>query len=63
MIKQMSPVDRRRLLDLVPELRQVAMQAPPRTVAEARAAVERVQTEVMQALSGRAPLARRAFPG
>jgi len=51
-IKQMSPNDQRRLLDLVPELRQTDTQVPPRTVDEARAAVERVRAEVMQALGG-----------
>lgn len=49
-IKQMSPTDRRRLLDLVPDLRQVATQGAPRTVDEARTAVERVRAEVIQAL-------------
>jgi hypothetical protein len=51
-IKQMNPADRQRLLSLVPELRQVAMQAPPRTLDEARGAAERVRAEVMQALGG-----------
>ena len=51
-IRQMSPADRQRLLTLVPELRQEATQLPPRTLDEARAAVERVQAEVLQALGG-----------
>ena len=51
-IRHMSPADRRRLLDLVPELRQAATQLPPRTLDEARAAVERVRAEVVQACAG-----------
>lgn len=49
-IKQMSPSDRRRLLDLVPELRQTATQPQARTVDEARAAVNHVRQEVVEAL-------------
>jgi len=51
-IKQMNPTDRQRLLSLVPELRQAAMQTPPRTLDEARDTSERVRAEVMQALEG-----------
>ncbi len=51
-IRQMSPADRQRLLTLVPELRQEAVQLPPRTLDEVRIAVERVQAEVLQALGG-----------
>jgi hypothetical protein len=51
-IKQMGPAERRRLLDLVPELRQETTQTPSRTPAEIHAAVERVRAEVMQALNG-----------
>lgn len=51
-IKQMSPADQERLLDLVPELRQVAAQTQPRTVEEARAAIEQVRAEVAEALGG-----------
>ncbi len=51
-IKQMNPADRQRLLSLVPELRQAAMQATLRTLDEARGAAERVRAEVMQALGG-----------
>jgi len=51
-IRQMSPADRQRLLTLVPELRQEATQAPPRTRDEAGAAVARIQAEVRQALGG-----------
>lgn len=49
-IKQMSPTDWQRLLDLVPELRQAAIQAPSRTADEALAVVEQVRMETMQAL-------------
>ncbi len=51
-IKQMGPSERRRLLKLVPELRQATTQAPSRASGEVHAAVERVRVEVMQALSG-----------
>ena len=49
-IKQMNSADRRRLLDLVPELRQIAQQERSRTVEEAQATVEQVRMEVIQAL-------------
>jgi len=48
----MSPADHQRLLDMVPELRQAAIQPPPRTLDEARASVERLRGEVTQALAG-----------
>jgi len=51
-VQRMSPEERRRLVELVPELRQAATQAPSRTPGEIHAAVERVRAEVMQALSG-----------
>jgi hypothetical protein len=51
-VQRMSPEERRRLLELVPELRQETMRAPSRTPSEIHAAVERVRAEVMQALSG-----------
>lgn len=51
-IKQMSPSDRRRLLSLVPELRQAAVEARPRTMEEARGAVNRLREEVKEALGG-----------
>lgn len=52
-IKQMSPADRQRLLALVPELQRTAQEEPARTVEEARAAVEEVRAEVLQALGGK----------
>ena len=55
-IRHMTPADRQRLLDLVPELRQEATRVPPRTPDEAQAAIERVREKVTQALAGQ-PLA------
>jgi hypothetical protein len=51
-IRHMTPVDRQRLLDLVPELRQEATRVPPRTPDEAQAAIEHVREKVTQALAG-----------
>jgi hypothetical protein len=51
-IRHMTPADRLRLLDLVPELRQEATQVSPRTLDETRAAIERVREKVTQALAG-----------
>jgi hypothetical protein len=51
-IRHMTPADRQRLLDLVPELRQEAIRVPPRTPDEAQAAIERVREKVIQALAG-----------
>lgn len=52
-IKQMSRADRERLLDLTPELRQIALHAARRQEDEGLAMVERMRTAVSQALSGR----------
>ena len=51
-IRHMTPVDRQRLLDLVPELRQEATRVLPRTPDEAQVAIERVREKVTQALAG-----------
>ena len=51
-VQRMSPEERRRLVELVPELRQATIQEPSRTPGEIHAAVERVRVEVMQTLSG-----------
>jgi hypothetical protein len=51
-IRQMSPTDRQRLLDLVPELREGVTPLPPRSPDEARASVEQIRQEVAQALAG-----------
>ena len=51
-IRQMNAADRQRLLALAPELRQDALQLPPHTSDTARAAVERIRAEVLQALQG-----------
>jgi len=48
----MTPADRQRLLDLVPELRQEATQSPPRTLDEAQSVIERVREKVTRALAG-----------
>jgi hypothetical protein len=55
-IRHMTPADRQRLLDLVPELHQEATRVPPRTPDEAQAVIERVREKVTQALAGQ-PLA------
>lgn len=52
-IKQMSPADRRRLLDLVPELRQAMTQPASRTEEEARKTVEELRAQVMHVLKGK----------
>ena len=51
-IRQMNAADRQRLLALAPELRQDALQFPPYTSDPARAAVERLRAEVLQAIQG-----------
>ena len=51
-IRQMNAADRQRLLALAPELRQDALQLPPHTSDQERAAVERLRTEVLQTLQG-----------
>lgn len=48
-VRQMRPADQQRLLNMVPELRQVAIQGPPRTADEARASAERLRAEVVLA--------------
>jgi hypothetical protein len=45
-VRQMGPADQKRLFDMVPELRQVAVQSFSRTLDEARASVERLRAEV-----------------
>jgi len=62
-IRHMTPVDRQRLLDLVPELRQEATRVPPRTPDEAQAAIERVREKVTQALAGQLPAPDEPFVG
>jgi hypothetical protein len=59
----MDPNDRQRLLDLVPELRDAAIQATPRTLDEVRANVTQLQIEVKQALAGQHLLAETPFLG
>lgn len=50
-IHQMSLADRKRLLELAPELRE-AVESLPRTLKEARAAVEYTQAAIQTALGG-----------
>jgi hypothetical protein len=49
-IRQMNAADRQRLLTLAPELLQDSLQLPPHTPGSAQEAVERLRTEVLQAL-------------
>ncbi len=51
-IRQMKLTDRKRLMELVPELRQETTETLPRTLEQARAAVEQLRAEVQQALAG-----------
>lgn len=50
-IRQMKLTDRKRLVELVPELRQ-ELTAMPRTREQALATVERLRVEIRQALAG-----------
>ena len=61
-IRQMSLADQQRLLELVPELRQAATQWPSRTSDE-MASVERLRTEVVQALAGQRLSSNEPFMG
>ena len=54
-IRQMDQDDRERLFDLVPDLRQVAIQPSARTVGQAQASAARLRAEVLAAT--REPLA------
>src|SRR5574341_1582216 len=51
-IRQMKLTDRKRLMELVPELRQETTEALPRTLEQARASVEQLRVEVQNALAG-----------
>ena len=51
-VKQMSRSDRERLLDLAPELRQIALDAARRQDDRGLAVVERMRGEVSRALGG-----------
>ena len=63
LVKRMSPADQRRLLQLVPELCQEAMQALSRTVDDAHATVKHLQAEVTRALNGQHLLPNEPFLG
>ena len=60
-IRNMTPADRQRLLDLVPELHQEATRVAPRILDEAQAAIERVRDKVTQALAGQLLLPDEPF--
>jgi hypothetical protein len=61
-IKQMSPDNRQRLLDLVPELRQ-PLEPRARTLREARANMSLVREQVQQALAGQSLSPNEPFLG
>jgi len=60
-IRQMQLPEQQRLLELVPELKQVHVNNLPRTLEQARAAVERVRTEVKQALAEKSIASEEPF--
>jgi hypothetical protein len=62
-IRQMKLPERKRLLDLVPELRQEMAETLPRTLDQARAAVERARAEVKQVLVGKSISPEEPFWG
>jgi len=49
-IRQMQFTDRKRLIELVPELRHEIAETLPRTLEQARASVEPLRVEVQQAI-------------
>jgi hypothetical protein len=51
-IRQMKLTDRKRLMELVPELRHETAETLPRTLEQARVAVEQLRAEVQKALAG-----------
>jgi hypothetical protein len=60
-VRQMSPEERRRLVELVPELREVL--APVRTLAQARESARVLQEEMVEGLGGGLLRADEAFLG
>lgn len=50
-IRQMEITDRKRLIELVPELKQEVLEASPRTLEQARAAVGQLGVEAQQAIA------------
>lgn len=50
-IRQMKLPERKRLIELVPELRQEMIEILPRTMDEARASVEQVRVDIQQVLA------------
>ncbi len=51
-IRSMSREEQRRLLEMVPDLREAALQAPVRTESEARESVKHLQQEILSDLGG-----------
>jgi len=51
-LRNMSPEDRKRLLELVPELRHELPFQPQRTVSQAQASVEAIRQELISGLEG-----------
>ena len=62
-VRRMSRGDQQQLLDLVPDLRQLAGQPPLRTLREASANVYAFRAEVLAALDGRPLLPDEPFIG
>lgn len=60
-VRKMSRVDQQHLLDLVPDLRQLADQPSARTVGEAIVSLEAFRGEVMAALDGQPLSANEPF--
>ena len=50
-IKQMTPVDQRHLLDLVPDFRHLASLSPSRTVEEAQTTVAQLRNKVVSTVN------------
>jgi len=62
-IRKMQFTDRKRLIELVPELRHESMETLPRSLEQARASVEQLRVEVQQALAGANPSPDEPFFG
>lgn len=62
-IRQMKLTDRKRLIELVPELMQEITPTSPRTLEQAHASVEQLRVEVRQAFAGANPSPDEPFFG
>jgi hypothetical protein len=60
-VRRMSPEERRRLVELAPELREVLR--PARTLAQARESAQALREEVQEGLGGELPGADEVFLG